>query len=122
MSGEHVVLDSVPVDIRPQSRMLLETEAWLVGVPLTRWAMMWWGGFTEWCTARSDGAFEQYHRQGDLIVFRSRVSWHRWMLHPATAEFRDRDNKRRSWRGFLMKNGDIAAGLMMALAQVKVRS
>ena len=109
-----LLLAPVPVDIRPESLVLLETDEWLVGVPLTPWAAAWWGSFTQWCTAIDDGAFWSSHRQGPLIVFRHRVSSYRWQLHPVTGEFRDCRNRRASWRGFVGREPVLVAALASA--------
>jgi len=110
------VIEPIPVDVRPESRVFIETEQWLVGTPLSPHAMYWWGNFTEWCTAAESGFFYDYASKGPLIVFRSRLTSFRWLLHPSTGEFRDYRNKRVSWRGFLMRNVDLAGDLMLAIA------
>ncbi|HET7575120.1 MAG TPA: hypothetical protein VFK19_00985 [Sphingomicrobium sp.] len=113
------MLENIPEDVKPHSRVILENDRWLVGVPLSPAAMYWWGNFTEWCTA-SDGAFfYDYAAKGSLIVFRSRLTSFRWLLHPATGEFRDYRNKRVSWNGFLMRNADVAGEMMLELAAVR---
>ena len=109
--------ETIPGDIRPLSRVILESDYWHVGVPLSPHAMYWWGNFTDWCTASESSFFYDYAAKGPLIVFRSRPTSFRWLLHPATGEFRDYRNRRASWRGFLMRNGDVAGGLMLALAR-----
>ncbi len=113
-TGSHCSLIPVPADVRPQSAILAETEAWLIGVPLTPWAAGWWGSWTEWCTAIDESAFNVYHRQGPLIVFRQRVASWRWQLHPATGEFRDMRNRRASWRGFLGRYPEVSEALLAA--------
>lgn len=109
-----LLLLPIPPDIRPESRVLLESEDWHVGVPLTPWAAAWWGSFTNWCTATDDGAFWSLHRQGPLVVFRHRVSSARWQLHPVTGEFRDDRNRLASWRGFVARNPALLAALASA--------
>lgn len=110
------MLEDIPVDVRPHSRVIVESNAWHIGVPLSPHAMYWWGSFTDWCTASESGFFYDYVAKGPLIVFRSRVSSFRWMLHPATGEFRDHRNKRASWVGFLTRNNGVAGELLVALA------
>lgn len=110
------MLEPVPADVKPDSRVLVETPTWLIGVPLSPRAMYWWGSFTGWCTANDSGFFYDYVSKGPLVVFRSRVTSFRWLLHPRTGEFRDCRNKRVSWNGFLMRNADVAGELMSALA------
>jgi hypothetical protein len=109
---------AIPDDIRSCSRVIIETNAWLVGIPLNPLAMYWWGAFTEWCVAADAGVFADYADLGCLIVFRSRTTRFRWALHSATGEFRNSNNRRASWSGFLMRNPDVAAGLMKALAKL----
>lgn len=109
------MLENIPRDIRPVSRMIVESESWHVGVPLSPYAMYWWGSFTNWCTASDSSLFYDYAAKGPLIVFRSRVTSFRWLLHPSTREFRDYRNKRASWRGFLMRNSDVAGEVLLAL-------
>lgn len=110
------MLENIPPDVRPLSRVIVETDRWHVGVPHSPHAMYWWGSFTDWCTASDSAIFHDYVAKGPLIVFRSRITSFRWLLHPATAEFRDYRNKRASWNGFLMRNRDVANDLMLALA------
>jgi hypothetical protein len=110
------MLENIPPDVRPLSRVIVETDHWHVGMPLSPHAMYWWGSFTDWCTTSESTFFHDYVAKGPLIVFRSRTTSFRWLLHPATGEFRDYRNKRASWNGFLMRNRDIAGGLMLALA------
>jgi hypothetical protein len=81
--------------------------------------MYWWGSFTNWCTASESSFFYDYTAKGPLIVFRSRTTSFRWLLHPATGEFRDYRNKRASWSGFLMRNTDVAGEMMQALATLR---
>lgn len=102
----------VPRDVRPASIVLLESRFWLVGVPLTPAAAAWWGSWTDWCTAIDDSAFHIYHRQGPLIVFRQRVASWRWQLHPATGEFRDLQNRKASWQGFLGRYPELCGALV----------
>lgn len=111
------MIEPIPEDVRPHSRVLAETERWFIGVPLSPRAMYWWGSFTEWCTASDSALFHDYVSKGPLVVFRSRVTSFRWLLQPATGEFRDHRNKRVSWNGFLMRNADVAGELMSALAR-----
>jgi hypothetical protein len=110
------MLEVIPKDVRPVSRVIVESDRWYVGVPLSPHAMYWWGSFTSWCTASESAFFHDYVAKGPLVVFRSRVTSFRWLLHPATGEFRDYRNKRVSWNGFLMRNGDVAGEMMLALA------
>lgn len=105
--------EAIPVDVLRQSRMLAQSQVWLIGVPQTADAMFWWGAFTSWCTAYDTQIFEAYSQRGDLIVFRDLVCGGRWMLHSENGEFRDRDNRLASWRGFLMRNPDLS-GLFLA--------
>lgn len=113
------MLENIPKDIRFLSRVIVESDRWHVGVPLSPRAMYWWGSFTDWCTAFDSSFFHAYMAKGPMIVFRSRVTSFRWLLHPVTGEFRDCNNKRVSWRGFLMRNADIAGDVMLALAAVR---
>ena len=113
------MLEIIPRDIRPISQVIVESDGWHIGVPLSPHAMHWWGSFTDWCTAFDSSFFHDYSSKGPLIVFRSRVTSFRWLLHPATGEFRDCNNKRVSWRGFLMRNPDVAGDVMLALAAVR---
>lgn len=112
------MLDSIPSDVRSHSRVLMETKAWLVGVPLNMHAMGWWGAFSEWCVALERVHFDHYMGEGPLVIFRSRTTHLRWALHPTTGEFRDIRNRRASWRGFVMRNPDIVGALMRTLATV----
>lgn len=111
-------LETIPRDVLEQSHIVMENSGWHVGIPLTSHAMYWWGAFTKWCVAADSGMFLDYAERGALIVFRSRSTSFRWALHSVTGEFRNADNKRASWSGFLMRNPDIAAGLLSALAQI----
>lgn len=113
------MLENIPKDIRLLSRVIVESDRWHVGVPLSPRAMSWWGSFTDWCTASESTFFHDYVAKGPLIVFRSRVTSFRWLLHPATGEFRDYRNKRVSWSGFLMRNRDFAGEVMLGLATVR---
>lgn len=112
------MVEDIPEDVRPHSRVIIESDRWLVGIPLSALAMYWWGSFTDWCTASDGAMFNDYLAEGHLIVFRSRVTTFRWLLHPATGEFRDYRNKRASWNGFLMRNPEIAGEMMLAMASV----
>lgn len=112
------MLEVIPKDVRPLSQVIVESDRWHVGVPLSPHAMYWWGSFTDWCTASNSTLFHDYFAKGPLVVFRSRQTSFRWMLHPATAEFRDYRNKRASWRGFLMRHNDVASDLLLALAKM----
>lgn len=112
------MVEDIPEDVRPHSRVIVQTDRWLVGIPLSPRAMYWWGSFTKWCTASDGALFYDYVAKGNLVVFRSRVTTFRWLLHPATGEFRDYRNKRASWNGFLMRNPEIAAEMMLAMAIV----
>lgn len=109
----------VPSDIREQSRIVLQSREWLVGIPLTPNAMFWWGAFTEWCVAVDRGLFNDYNERGPLIVFRSRITNSRWALHSATGEFRNSRNRLASWSGFLMRHPDIAASLLSVLPNIR---
>ena len=111
------MLESIPPDVRAHSHVFAEGEEWLVGAPLTPNAMYWWGAFTEWCTAYDTGLFYEYALKGTLVVFRSRTTSFRWLLHPVTGEFRDYRNKVASWRGFLMRYPTAANDLLGGLAQ-----
>jgi hypothetical protein len=111
------MVERIPDDVRPHSRVIVENGSWLIGVPLSPHAMYWWGSFTDWCTASDSTFFHDYIAKGPLIVFRSRLTSFRWLLHPATGEFRDYRNKRASWNGFLMRNRDVAAEMMLAVAR-----
>lgn len=107
-----LLLEPVPPDVAPQSILLWESSNWLVGVPMTFLASCWWGGFTDWCTAIDEPSFTIYSRQGPLLVFRQRQTSWRWQLHPATGEFRDKANRRASWRGFLARYPELAGALV----------
>jgi hypothetical protein len=111
------LLEPVPPDVAPHSIVLWNTPDWLVGVPLTWWASAWWGSFTEWCTAWDEAAFEVYARQGPLLVFRQRRTSWRWQLHTATGEFRDRANRRASWRAFLTRHPEVVGACWAAAAR-----
>lgn len=111
----------LPDDIREQSRIILHSRNWLVGIPQTPNAMFWWGAFTEWCVAADQGLFNDYNERGPLIVFRSRDTSFRWALHPTTKEFRNAGNRRVSWSGFLMRNPEVAASLLLALPNIRLR-
>jgi hypothetical protein len=113
------MLEDIPKEVRAESRVIVESDHWHVGVPLSPLAMYWWGSFTDWCTAWDSSFFHDYMAKGSMIVFRSRVTTFRWLLHPATGEFRDCCNKRVSWRGFIMRNSDVAGEMMLALAAVR---
>lgn len=107
--------EPIPVDVRAESRVVMESWRWAVGIPQTAQAMFWWGAFTEWCVASDHGIFADYAERGPLIIFRSRQTSFRWALHPTTGEFRNANNRQSSWSGFITRNPDIAAGLLMAL-------
>jgi hypothetical protein len=113
------LLENIPRDVRAVSKVIVESDRWHIGMPLAPLAMYWWGCFTDWCTASDSSIFHDYVVQGPLIVFRARTSSFRWMLHPATGEFRDHRNKRVSWAGFLMRNPDVAGDLMLALGTTR---
>lgn len=113
------MLENIPRDVRRFTQVIVESERWHVGVPLSPHAMYWWGSFTDWCTAIDSSFFNDYVAKGPLIVFRSRITSFRWLLHPATGEFRDFRNRNVSWRGFLMRNIDVAGDMMLALAAVR---
>lgn len=112
-----LLLEPVPRDVLPHSRVLIETDRWLVGIPLTPHAMYWWGAWSEWCVARERCYFDDYVAKGPLIVIRCRHSSFRWLLHAATEEFRGVRNKRASWRGFLMRNPELSGAIMLRLAE-----
>lgn len=105
--------EPIPEDVRAESRIVIESERWTVGMPLTPNAMFWWGAFTHWCVAADSALFADYVERGPLVIFRSRQTSFRWALHPVTGEFRNVNNRRASWSGFVMRNPDIAAGLLM---------
>lgn len=109
---------AVPDDVLPYSRVLVQSDDWLVGIPLSPHAMFWWGAFTEWCTAHDSALFNEYNQRGALIVFRSMTSAFKWMLHAATGEFRNCDNRVVSWRGFLMRHPELTAQLMESLGGI----
>ena len=111
------MFESIPVDILPDSDVLLDCGDWLVGVPRTLRAAAWWGAFTEWCTAWDWVSFDVYARTGLLIVFIHRSSGRRWQLHARSGEFRDDRNRLCSWRGFVMCHPDIAGALLLALGK-----
>lgn len=112
------MLMTIPDDVRPHTAVIAETDEWLIGAPLSPYAMFWWGAFTDWCTALDAGMFNDYTAKGVLIVFKDRTTSYRWMLQPSTGEFRDRDNKRASWRGFLMRHPELAGALLERLASL----
>lgn len=116
------MLEPVPEDVRPHSKLLWETDQWLVGVPLSIYAMCWWGSFTDWCVAREPSYFESYTQCGPVVVFRSRITSFRWALHASTSEFRDFQNKRVSWRGFLMRHPEVADDMMSAVGNLAYHS
>lgn len=97
----------VPADVLPESLLLLRTERWLVGCPLSFHASCWWGAWTEWCTAVDAPSFEAYARRGPLVVFMDRVASWRWQLHAASGEFRDLSGRRISWIGFVQRNPEV---------------
>jgi hypothetical protein len=107
--------EPIPDDVRAGSRVILESDFWAVGLPLTYRAMHWWGAFSDWCVAADHGLFVDYIERGPLIVFLSHQTDARWALHPTTGEFRNAKNRRVSWAGFIMRHPDIAAGLLAAL-------
>lgn len=106
------MLGKIPDDVRLESRVLTESDRWQVGSPLSFRAMGWWGGFTEWCTAHDISYFNDYSAKGALVIFWARETNYRWMLHPATREFRNHRNHRASWRDFLMQHVDIVDALL----------
>jgi len=107
---------AIPEDILAQSRVILQSDEWLVGIPLTPAAMYWWGAWTEWCTAWDASFFHSYNESGPLIVFRSRSTSFKWMLHVPRGEFRNCDNRVVSWRGFLMRDAKLSAQLLTGIA------
>lgn len=111
--------EPIPNDVRAESRIVIETKRWVAGVPRTMRAMSWWGAFTDWCVATDANLFTDYADHGPLVIFRSRETSFRWALHPTTGEFRNVRNKRASWSGFLMRNPDVAAGLLKALIELE---
>ncbi|OJT18339.1 hypothetical protein BO221_40335 [Archangium sp. Cb G35] len=73
---------------RAESRVLFEDEELIVAVPLTRASAQWWGRGTQWCTAaEEDNAFEEYHRQGPLVVFI--VKGAKFQFHAPSDSFHD---------------------------------
>lgn len=73
---------------RAESRVLYEDEELLVAVPLTRVSAQWWGRGTRWCTAAEENnAFEEYHRQGPLVVFI--VNGAKFQFHAPSDSFHD---------------------------------
>lgn len=115
--GDDAALREVPDDVRSQSLVLLETERWLVGVPLTPSAASWWGAWTDWCTGTDATAFLFYHRQGPLVVFQRREASWRWQLHPPTGEFRDMRNRPASFRDFLAASPELVTALVRCFAR-----
>lgn len=111
----------IPPGLELSSIVLVDDSDWQIGVPLTIWSSAWWGRQAEWCTRHDPASFEQYIRQGQLIVFRKAGpilgESQSWQLHPATGEFRDQNNRRTSWRGFLQRHPELAGRLMAAFAQ-----
>lgn len=110
----------IPPGLESTSIILVDDADWQVGVPLTIWSSVWWGRQTDWCTRQDLASFEYYLRQGHLIVFRKTGpnfgQSQSWQLHPATGEFRDKNNRRASWRGFLQRHPELAGKLMAAFA------
>ncbi|WP_416908731.1 MAG: hypothetical protein ACMVO5_03720 [Polymorphobacter sp.] len=106
----------IPETVRRESLVLLDSDEWLIGAPLTFWASMCWGRGTDWCTACDLTAFEIYHRQGPLLVFRQRYEGGCWQLHPATREFRNGQNRLASWRGFL-GHYPVICGALFAMGE-----
>ena len=115
MDKSHFELVTIPDEVRTESRIPLENERWLVGMPLSPRSMFWWGAFTDWCVVADHGLFVDYIERGPLIIFLERQSDARWALHPTTSEFRNANNRRASWAGFTMRYPEIAAGLLAAL-------
>lgn len=115
MDISDIALAGIPDGIRAESHIAIENDRWLVGAPLTARAMYWWGAFTDWCVAIDHGFFVDYLARGPLIIFIAHHTGSRWALHPTTGEFRNANNRRASWTGFIMRHPDIAAGLLAAL-------
>lgn len=111
----------IPPGLELKSAILVDDDDWQVGVPWTLCASAWWSRQTEWCTRHDISAFEHYDRLGQLIVIRKLGHGlavdQCWQLHPGTGEFRDRNNRRASWRGFLQRHPDLAGKLMAAFAK-----
>ncbi|WP_198157207.1 hypothetical protein [Erythrobacter dokdonensis] len=115
MDKSQFELVTIPDEVRTESRIPMENERWLVGLPLSPRSMFWWGAFTDWCVAADHGLFADYIERGPLIIFLERQSDARWALHPKTCEFRNAKNRRASWAGFIMRHPEIAAGLLAVL-------
>lgn len=102
----------IPDDVRPQSVVLLESDRWLIGVPLTRHANDWWGSLAAWCTSLAPDTYSSYMARGPLLIFWQRESSWKWQLHPASGEFRDLNNKPLKWRAFLAEHPDVMAAFL----------
>lgn len=116
------MLEPIPDDVRYRSRVLIEAESRLVGIPLDMYAMWGSGAFADWCVADDRGMFKDYYEQGAMIVFRSRQTSLKWLLHPVTGQFCDTRNRPSSWRGFLMRNPEIAGGILSVLEDIADRN
>lgn len=95
--------DELPPEISAQSLILHSDAEWIIVVPQTAAAAMWWGRYTAWCTAEEESYFHHYRKRGPLVMLCSRSEGLCWQLHPVTGEFRDDRNRRASWRGFLCR-------------------
>ena len=56
--------------VRAETDLLLNEDKWLIAIPRTERAAIWWGRGTKWCTSADDrNKFETYNRHGPLTVF-----------------------------------------------------
>lgn len=117
--GQQYRID-IPPGLERTSRILIDDDGWQVGVPFSIQASDWWARQTAWCTRNDVSAFEHYDRQCGLIVFRKLGEGSDadlcWQLHAASGEFRDGNNRRVSWRGFLQRHPALAGKLLQAIA------
>jgi hypothetical protein len=116
---------AIPHWVRDTSLILVEDASWWVALPRTADSARWWGTDTNWCTAEDFSAFEVYERQGPLIIFRKSpligLSTKAWQLHAVTGEFRDNQNRRASWKGFLSRHPEMAGKLINGIASLQIQ-
>lgn len=80
--------------MREQAKVLLDTDDYMVLIPETHEAAIYFGKNTNWCTTIPTAShYRSYTQQGPLYIILRRKDGRRWQFHFETQQFMDeRDN------------------------------
>ena len=81
--------------IKQDVKKVYEDPNWLILIPLTKEAAIYYGKHTQWCTAatKSENMFDYYNNQGPLYINIDKRNNRKYQFHFQSAQFKDENDR-----------------------------